>query len=98
MTPTAKWPRIGTKLWFGPKRSLGWGWSPISWEGWAVVAAVLIGLLAPIPFLDEGGAIAGYLAWSALLTIALLICTVLKGTKPGGPKDFRRLMENREAS
>lgn len=25
------------RLWFGPKR-IGWGYSPRTWEGWAVIA------------------------------------------------------------
>lgn len=29
------------RTWFGPKR-IGFGWSPRTWEGWAVIA-VLIG-------------------------------------------------------
>jgi hypothetical protein len=27
--------RITQTAWFGPKR-WGWGWSPASWQGWAV--------------------------------------------------------------
>lgn len=27
--------------WFRPKR-VGWGWSPASWEGWTVTAAVVV--------------------------------------------------------
>ncbi len=27
--------RVTKTAWFGPKR-WGWGWSPVSWQGWAV--------------------------------------------------------------
>lgn len=30
--------------WFGPKR-FGYGWSPRTWEGWAVVALFIAGLV-----------------------------------------------------
>jgi hypothetical protein len=30
-------PLIGEKPWFGPRRA-GWGFAPVSWEGWAVIA------------------------------------------------------------
>ena len=33
------------KPWFRPKR-IGWGWSPASWQGWAVLAAVAAVLIA----------------------------------------------------
>lgn len=30
--------RVTDTAWFGPKR-WGWGWSPASWQGWAVTLA-----------------------------------------------------------
>ncbi len=32
------------KLWFRAKR-YGWGWYPITWQGWAVIALYVISLL-----------------------------------------------------
>jgi hypothetical protein len=26
--------------WFGPK-SFGWGWTPVTWEGWVVVIGIV---------------------------------------------------------
>jgi hypothetical protein len=78
-------PRMGTKLWFGPRRSLNWGWSPVSWEGWAVtlgtVALIFVGV--------ERG--------PTLFTVAVLVggpvvmvaAALLKGTSPGGFGDGR---------
>ena len=30
--------RVTRTAWFGPKR-WGWGWSPVSWQGWVVTVA-----------------------------------------------------------
>ena len=27
--------------WFAPRRRFGWGWTPVSWQGWLVVAAII---------------------------------------------------------
>ena len=27
--------------WFGPKTGMGWGWTPVTWEGWLVTAVCL---------------------------------------------------------
>jgi hypothetical protein len=84
-------PRIGTKAWFGPKW-LGWGWSPVSVEGWLVTFAT-IGL----PIL--GAVIVGEDNTAAMIVVAvaavggLLAATYLKGTSPGGYRQheaFRR--------
>ncbi len=37
--------RVTETAWFGPKR-WGWGWSPASWQGWAVT--VLFGVLGQL--------------------------------------------------
>ena len=42
--------------WFGPK-TIGWGVSPKSWQGWVVTAALIAGLAAAVrwirPLLEE---------------------------------------------
>ena len=25
--------------WFGPKTGMGWGWTPVTWQGWLVTLA-----------------------------------------------------------
>jgi len=69
-------------VWFGPRRWLGWGWTPASWEGWAVFvvfAGAAIGLaaarLAPLV---------------SVAVAALLVVCYLKGTPPGGPAAWRQ--------
>ena len=39
-------PRVTKKAWFGPKRLIGSGWSPYSWQGWLVQVAFLLLLIA----------------------------------------------------
>lgn len=74
-------PLVGTKVWFGPRRWLGWGWTPVSWEGWVAIA-VMSGLAAGL------GAV--HLAPLVLVVIAaLLVVCSLKGTTPGGPAAWR---------
>ncbi|SER49874.1 hypothetical protein [Sphingobium sp. YR768] len=29
------------RTWFGPKR-IGWGYSPRTWEGWAVIGLIVV--------------------------------------------------------
>lgn len=33
--------RVTKTAWFGPKR-WGWGWSPVSWQGWVVTLAFAV--------------------------------------------------------
>lgn len=32
------------RLWFGRKR-IGWGYSPRTWEGWAVLGLILVAII-----------------------------------------------------
>jgi hypothetical protein len=78
-------PLVGRKLWFGPRGFGGWGWTPVSWEGWAVtigffVIAVCLGVAV-----EKSVA---RVATIVLVVIVLGICTA-KGTSPGGPKARR---------
>jgi uncharacterized membrane protein YkvI len=59
-----------SKPWFGPKR-VGWGASPVSWQGWAATGAyvALLALVVREPSLDDllrgaaiGGLTLGFLA------------------------------------
>jgi hypothetical protein len=74
-------PLLGRKAWFGPRR-MGWGWSPVSPEGWpvtlvAIVAAICVAILAR------------HARWAVLAVLAaLLIVIFLKGTSPGGGREW----------
>jgi hypothetical protein len=90
-------PRVGKTLWFGPRRDgLGWGWTPVTWQGWVVVA-VFVAAIVAAPWLLEGGVaaigIAGALA-------GLLLVAWAKGSSPGGRRqaqEFDRIESEREA-
>lgn len=77
-------PIVGEKLWFRPKRALGWGWEPASWEGW-LVTALFVGGIVALPFVFELSETAT-VGWSAVGVVVLLVICWLKGTSPGGPK------------
>ena len=62
-------------MWFGPKR-FGWGWGPVSWEGWAAIVGG--GLVAAV-LRQKGRVRAGQ-----LLGLGVLVLCYLKGTEPGG--------------
>ena len=84
-------PLIGHKVWFGPRR-LGWGLSPVTAEGWAVV---VIGVAAAIvlAFIDRYG------PWLSLIPVAvILILTFLKGTSPGGPDAWEEFQATRDGN
>ncbi len=70
-------PLVGTKVWFGPRR-LGWGLEPVSVEGWAATAVLLVVGWKARRSLNQP------MAWA--LVTAYVVLAVLKGTAPGGPR------------
>ena len=92
-------PLVGRRPWFGPRRLGGWGWSPVTWEGWVTSTAWTAVVLAS-SWLPEGwpqalGVVGGVLG--------LLVAVLLKGTSPGDRDDAvllrmaQRSPEEREA-
>jgi hypothetical protein len=64
--------------WFGPKR-FGWGWSPVSWQGWVVVVAY-------VAILITVGAVASRtttLVVAVVATVLLFGVMTLTGGRPG---------------
>ena len=66
--------------WFGPRTSGGWGWTPITWQGWTVTVgfSVTVVAVALIPGLRYRFAII------AALAVGLIVTCAVTGTKPGG--------------
>ena len=87
-------PRLGTKVWFGPRSGPSWGWRPVSPEGWAItIAAVVATLLGTVFSRSIGGS--GVFAVRAGSAAVLIVAALLKGSSPGGfgrrdVQEFRR--------
>ena len=68
--------------WFPAKR-FGWGWGlPIVWQGWAVIAAfAALVLLGAVNLLPSRGSLV-FVAYAAILCVALVCVCWLKGEPP----------------
>jgi hypothetical protein len=74
-------PRLVEKPWFGPRKLPGWGWSPTSWQGWAVVAVFLVAVAACAVLLPSTAA--KVIAEVVLIALLVAVCA-LTGTRPSG--------------
>ena len=93
--------RDGSKPWFGPRRLSGWGWAPVSTEGWIVTVVVLAGFFAPVPFLhgdSPSWVVAVFLAWTGVLCAATFAACYFKGTSPGGYRQRAAFDRHRRAA
>ncbi|HYN99355.1 MAG TPA: hypothetical protein VEU28_06740 [Actinomycetota bacterium] len=76
-----------TKYWF-KRRRYGYGFIPVTWQGWAVVAGYVVIVLALIPaFLDAPEEVAAREAgffgiFMAAATVGLILISVSKGPRP----------------
>jgi hypothetical protein len=81
------------RYWFKAK-NFGWGWYPVTWEGWTVIAVYLLFLWAIVHgsqiVFGKTNFIIPYLTGVATLTVILLIICFKTGEKPewrwGPPK------------
>ena len=71
--------RITKKAWFG-KRILGWGYRPISLEGWLVSAVFLFAIFASIDYFEETTTRYAILA---IILITFQIIIYLTSNAPG---------------
>jgi hypothetical protein len=74
-----------TKLWFRRKR-WGWGWTPNTWQGWAVTLAYVTGIVACALTVDDHST-PRELAFTFFLPLILLTTSFIrigyaKGEKP----------------
>jgi len=77
--------RITSTAWFGPKRRVGWGWTPVSWQGWAITAVWTVGVVVVSFVLALRQAIVAMLVFDTLAIGVLLVIATLTGDAPGGP-------------
>jgi hypothetical protein len=84
-------PLIGRKAWFGPRR-WGWGLSPVTAEGWAVL---VIGVGAALAL----AATVRHFRWLSLIALAVMLVVIfLKGTSLGGPDEWREFRTVRDSN
>lgn len=89
------------KLWFKAK-TYGWGWTPATWQGWAVIALFIIAMAAnAYGIKDEAQTLAQDLirfgVTTAVLTIFLVLISYLSGEEPRwrwGEKDTNKEITN----
>ena len=74
-------PRLTKEPWFGPKKYVGWGWAPASWQGW-IATALMVGLVIVTVWFFR--APWGFVA-AAVVVVLFLTLASLTGTPPGGP-------------
>lgn len=77
----------GQKYWF-KRRRYGWGWIPVSWQGWLTLVA-FVGVvlwdalqLPSKPAQPSGGRIARFFIIFGLALAAFFLITVAKGPAP----------------
>lgn len=76
-----------SSYWFKRKR-YGWGFTPATWQGWAVVAGYVIVVIALVPaFLDAPEAVAAkeagfFVMLVTAATACLLLISFSKGPRP----------------
>jgi drug/metabolite transporter (DMT)-like permease len=70
------------EYWFPAKR-YGWGWSiPTTWQGWLVLAAFVLLVIAGSFIFPPGQKIWSYLAYVGVLCLLLIGICWLKGEPP----------------
>jgi hypothetical protein len=72
-------PPLVKEPWFGPRRLLGYGWSPVTWQGWLVIVVFVAALFACAFLLPGVGLKVG--AEIVLIALLLAVC-LLTGTRP----------------
>ena len=74
-------PRLTRRPWFGPRRVFGWGWTPVTWQGWLVTAVFVVAIVLASRILRRAAPI---LAVDAVLILVFIAICYLTGTPPGG--------------
>lgn len=78
---------MADRYWF-KRRRYGWGWMPVTWQGWTVVAVwilIVIGgstAIARVPEDQQSTERALFLTFMAIATIGLFRISYAKGPKP----------------
>ncbi len=81
--------RVTSTAWFGPKQVTGWGWTPTSWQGWAVTFVWTVVVVAVSMLLAMTHHIGVMLVFEVVAIGLLLFVATLTGDPPGGPMSRR---------
>ena len=78
---------MNKRLWFKAKE-YGWGWYPVTWQGWGVLALyvlIMVGIFPDVEFLSHlvNDSIFGIWIPALAATSFLMIICYLTGEKPG---------------
>jgi hypothetical protein len=76
--------RVTKLAWFGPKRYLGWGWTPTNWRGW-FTTLVFVALNIAVTFWPRPTTATKLVATHLALTGMFLTAIIFTGDPPGGP-------------
>ncbi len=74
------------QLWF-KRKSYGWGWTPVTWQGWALVGMYIVLLTSEFARITAvansvGDEIGSVLPEFVFLTFLLIIICYIRGEKP----------------
>ncbi len=74
------------KVWFKAKK-YGWGWTPVTWQGWAVIAVYVIAILFEFFSFNifthsVPSIIINFLTSVFIFTVVLLVVCFATGEKP----------------
>lgn len=73
------------KLWF-KRKTYGWGWTPVTWQGWSLTLLYVVLLLAFALTLDNSSPVREvvfmFILPTTFLTITLIRICYWKGEKP----------------
>ena len=71
-----------TKFWF-PAKKYGWGWGlPVAWQGWVVLVAFVLLLIAGVFLFPPGREVAAFFLYTVAITVVLVIICYIKGEPP----------------
>lgn len=82
------------KLWFKAK-CFGWGWRPVTWQGWAIIAMYVFALTANFIFVNNhvdsnSDFLIQFFPQTYILTIFLIIICYATGEKPSWHWGFKK--------
>lgn len=74
------------KLWF-KRKTYGWGWTPCSWQAWAVLTMYIFSVFSDFMFIDNrshstSDTAIPFLMHTYILTVFLLIICSVTGEEP----------------